>query len=196
MSLLSKLTCGIIPVYYTDTKFGSGPASSNDLFDNLDRRAGKLRKKDAMPTICYSLALHAGIAGLTVKPKAAEKVMDEMSKGGNYGQRYQIFMNINGNGSTTFIKQDINESGILNFRSSNDGELVHTAYLHRTKAGEHILLHNNSLSLDMEMTGNGTLPFQRGGVNIYTKIERLQNFLDSGYTYHFTSASQLNSKVS
>lgn len=192
MDILSKLTCGLIPAYYTDTQQGSGPASAAELFTSLDRRAKTLRKARAMPAICYSLALHAGVAGRTIRPEAAAAVMEAVATGGNYGQSYHRIMGIAGNGSDNFLPQNIGESGILNFKETATNHLVHTAYLHRTNTGQLILMHNNSAIMDMKMAGVDVTPLQHGGVTIYTNVDRLQEYLDAGYRFYFTPASRLN----
>lgn len=196
MGFLSKLMCGVIPAYHTDSQHDLGPANATDLYTSLDRRYKKLRKEGSAPDICYALALHAGIAGRTIRPVAAAEVMGKVKTGGNYGHEYQRMMGITGSGSANFLSQNIHESGILNFKDIQGNNLVHTAYLHRTTTGELILLHNNGPMLDLQMQKNNKVALLHGGMNIYTNIEGLQLYLDTGYRFYFTPVSQLNAEVS
>jgi hypothetical protein len=194
MQALSKLTCGLIPAPYRDSHNATqGAAPRADLMSGLERRSAHLRKQDQMPNVCYGLALHAGVAGNTISPRAEAMTMATAKRGDNYSPEYQNIMGITANNdSATFSADHIRESGVLNFRDVQSGQLVHTAYLHKDPEGGLTLLHNNSTELDRAMMHAGENPIQQGGLTAYAGTVGLQNYLNAGHRFHFTPASVLN----
>ncbi|GAA0458480.1 hypothetical protein MT389_20370 [Aeromonas salmonicida] len=195
MRVLSRCTGGLIPEYRLGSQVSEGPVSNHRLKENLDGRFEKLRNRGKPPTICYELAIHAARAGNAIT-KEAEKALVN-AKG--YSTEYLSLMNIFPSGKRScFYSERINESGFLNFEN-RDGDVVHTAYIHRTSEGALVLVHNNSLPLDKELSKIIGLPEYRGRTNVYDLMSccdaAINKYMDSeGLSFHYTPASKVNEK--
>ncbi len=166
-------------------------APMGDLMSDLKRHSDDLIKQRRLPVVCYALALHAGVAAKTISPGAEAKMMDAARNG--YSPEYLKLMGITvNNDSATFSAEQISESGILNFKETDRGVVMHTAYLHKDAQGGLTLVHNNCSPLDKAMVDAGSMPTQLNGLLVYTGTTGLQNYLNTGYSFHFTPAGHLN----
>lgn len=190
----SNLCCGLsIPGGHNHT-----PRTTSDTLVNLNKRYNHM-SENQQPNICYTLAMHAGVAGNTLSKEAEAEVAK--SENLNYSPRYQQLMGINAtNHSRHFDANAITESGVLNFRDNGTERLSHTAYLHRDPSGALTLMHNNGMSLDQALMARG-MPIgeQHGGMMVYhldqDRLQNLQGYLDNGRTFHFSPASLINEQA-
>ncbi|HID7510853.1 TPA: hypothetical protein ACXHW4_004796 [Enterobacter hormaechei] len=115
----------------------------------------------------------------------------------NYSINYLALMNISASTSRGYFdSREIKESGFLNFEQQGAG-IKHTVYLHKDSNGTLILAHNNSLSLDKELSPMNGQPECRGGANVYkitsgydSNINR--HMANNNYSFHYTPASKIN----
>ncbi|HAB3459159.1 TPA_asm: hypothetical protein GJG76_23055 [Salmonella enterica subsp. enterica serovar Enteritidis] len=195
INVLSKITGGLIPAYRLGAQVSDGPVSSSKFKENLDGRLEKLRNRGEQPIICYEVAIHAARAGNAIT-KEAEKTLKAEK---NYSINYLALMNISASTSRGYFdSREIKESGFLNFEQQGNG-IQHTAYLHKDSNGTLILAHNNSLSLDKELSPTNGQPECRGGANVYNitsgydaDINRYMT--NNNYSFHYTPASKINEK--
>lgn len=194
MRVANSLCCGI------PTQHNHEPRTTDETLKKMDERYDKMNVNE-QPNVCYTLAMHAGVAGKTLTKNAEQEIARQTSGNANYNERYQQIMGITaGNARLHFNAADIPESGIINFRDRNNERLYHTAYIHRDPSGALSLMHNNGMALDRAMIANQAPDgAQHGGMVVYPldqqRTANLQAFLDSGFSYHFSPASAINERV-
>ncbi|WP_421560375.1 hypothetical protein [Pseudomonas sivasensis] len=156
--------------------------------------------------VCYEASMRVGQAEKSLSSEVYDAVIKatDRSGGTNYSPHYLDLMGIKtDNLQTVFNSADITESGLLNFKHTNEGEaFAHTVYIQKTKDNQLYLFNTNSPDLDMAMIKNGNLPVISGGMTVYplSNDKGLQAFLNGidgkrGWQFAYTPASTLNANV-
>lgn len=177
------------------------PAKLSDIaMQNNVRILYKKLAKTSEPDICYAVALRSGQAEKVLSPKVFDKLMHNAFENG-YPSRWKEAMGITPERiQSKFDPADMTESGVINFFDKRrDNKLVHTAYIQKTADGKQVLYNTNQLELDLAMLGPGKTPNIAGRSAVYSLEEggaaNLQQWLDKGYDFSFTPASEINKRV-
>ncbi len=153
-------------------------------------------KESWRPQICYNAAIRVGV----IEGNLTE-YMRQILMSGNTVDGYPVgYAELMGISEETveklFDDRKIEESGIMNFRDDRSGRISHTAYLQKTRKETVELYHTNCQTLDMALLGDATTLPKSGPVTHYNLSDpdtqsRFQDWLDSGYSFKHTPASQL-----
>nr|WP_274610255.1 YopT-type cysteine protease domain-containing protein [Pseudomonas sp. TH21] len=183
---------------------GTTPLSNAELRKNWEIL---YQAPDNQQRICYESSVLIGQSEKTLSPEVFTAVIASTNgEGTNYSRRYLDLMGIKQDSlKATFNAEDITESGLINFKHTNQGgEFGHTVYIQKTKNDELFLFNINSPDLDVAMIRNGNPPEYSGGMSVFPlsngKSKGLQDFLDGlggkpGWQFAYTPASTLNANV-
>ncbi len=183
---------------------GTTPLSNAELRKNWEIL---YQAPDNQQRICYESSVLIGQSEKTLSPEVFTAVIASTNgEGTNYSRRYLDLMDIKQDSlKATFNAEDITESGLINFKHTNQGgEFGHTVYIQKTKNDELFLFNINSPDLDVAMIRNGNPPEYSGGMSVFPlsngKSKGLQDFLDGlggkpGWQFAYTPASTLNANV-
>ncbi|KTC62848.1 hypothetical protein AO262_26480, partial [Pseudomonas fluorescens ABAC62] len=154
--------------------------------------------------ICYESSILVGQAekNLSVEVFDAVKASTDRAGATNYCAAYLDLMGITpGSVKNTFNAADITESGLLNFKHSNEGgHFGHTVYVQKADDGQLYLFNTNSAELDAAMLKSGHELKTSAGMTVYNisngNHKGLQNYLDGadgqlGWKFAFTPSMDM-----
>lgn len=161
-------------------------------------------KSDAIGSICYTNAMMVGMAEKTISTSTLDAVVraTQEIRGTNYSSGFKRLMGITDDSPKKILDVgEVSESGFVNFRYGREGgNYFHTAYIHKSDAGELFFYHSNSMSLDVALLEKNSLPQVVGRSNVYPFDSihqmKLQQWLDQdNLEYVFTKASVLQANA-
>lgn len=155
------------------------------------------KKESWRPMVCYNTALKVGVLEGNLSDHFHKCLMSKKLVQG-YPEGYAELMDVSAETvAKTFDHNEIGESGLINFWDDHTEKVSHTAYLQKTEDGDLHIYHTNCLPLDRALMGNAIEAPQTGGLTHYNLSNQetqgyLQNWLNGGYSFKVTPASELN----
>ncbi|KZK93355.1 hypothetical protein PsAD5_03068 [Pseudovibrio sp. Ad5] len=149
------------------------------------------------PQVCYNFALKVGVLEGKISNHFKQELMSGAKVGG-YPLGFSDKMGITASNTQKYFDHTkITGSGIINFIDDQVGAVVHTAYLQKEDGGSVHIYHANCMTLDMALLGDAPDVPKVGCVTHYEVSDhytqnRLQCWLDGGYSFKFTPASKLS----
>lgn len=183
MNMISYASCGLICARI------QGPLSTQDALDGLKSRYKNI-KDNEKPNVCCRHAFFVAHAVHEID----EGTLRTLSRYINYScPGFLTAMGVHpDNLITVFNAQTITESGVLNFKRGENGDVVHTAFLLKGSEGGLSLVHANGHMLDSSIGPEDDKVGSQVVHNLTAfKRQKLQDYIASGSPCYFTLCSQL-----
>ncbi|SDR23045.1 hypothetical protein [Pseudovibrio sp. Tun.PSC04-5.I4] len=162
---------------------------------NIEANYAK-KRESWRPSVCYNAAMKVGVIEGNLPEFMRQSLMGEIKVNG-YPKGYPELMGVS---PETVEKQfdhtKVDESGILNFVDDATGKISHTAYIQKTDKDTLEIYHTNCQTLDMALLSKGGDIPKVGAVTHYELSDpdtqgRFQDWLNAGYSFKHTPASEL-----